>query len=125
MRKIRNNLIYIWNLITKRYLLITYIIILSIKSKWYKNYEKAIKNIKSKNNFNESYKYIHINTYIHENEHELDHMQEKNIILNKEYEKRPQGRYKLSQGSLYVKMKKNKKTHIIAIQLLEKINQKN
>jgi len=43
LRKIWDNLVYIWNLITNRYILISYIIILSYKLQRYKFLYSTIK----------------------------------------------------------------------------------
>ena len=102
LRKIWDNLVYIWNLITNRYLLMAYAIILSYKLIWYKFlYSKA----KEKNQQKEIYK----------NKNNSDgHEHKNNNILNKELDKRPQGnkselvRHKLGQESLYTKTKEYK-----------------
>ena len=97
MRIIWDNLVYIWNLITNRYLLIAYIIILSYKVKRYKflyfktiekkQQEEINKNIKNNNNSDGSHNHIYRFIWTHEHEHaQIDH--ENNNILNKELEKR-------------------------------------
>ena len=104
LRKILDNLVYVSNLITNRYILIAYIIIFSYKLRWNKflysiTIEKYLQkeiNQNIKNNNNSDGIGNHIHTHIYTNEHKYaqdDHVHENNIILNKVLEKRPYGNY--------------------------------
>ena len=112
LRKILNKLIYIWNLITNGYILITFFIILSYMLEWYKFLYPTTKI--EKNQQEETYEIKlkeiedNINNIKNNNKHD------NNIILNEEQEKWRYGnnseliRHKLDQGNLPVKLKRNK-----------------
>ena len=104
LRKILDNLVYVSNLITNRYILIAYIIILSYKLRWNKflysitieKYQQKEINKNIKNNNNSDGIENHIHTHIYTNEHKYaqdDHDHENNIILNKVLGKRSYGNY--------------------------------
>ena len=115
LKKIWNELIYIWNLITN--LVIIYIIILlffKLKSFLYFITKKEKNQQEEISNYNGNHNHIHIHYYAHEHEHAQDDHKHDNNILNEKLEKCRYDnnseliRHKLDQGNLPIKLKKNK-----------------